>query len=57
MRKSITLLLLWGMLFKYTEAQQHNISGHIVSESGQPVAGATILAKGASGKGTSTDDK
>jgi len=57
MRKITTLLLLWGMLLKYAVAQQHNISGHIATESGQPIAGATILAKGAAGKGTSTDDK
>jgi len=57
MRKSITLLLLWGMLFKYAVAQQHNISGRILTESGQPVVGATVLANGIAGKGTSSDEK
>ena len=49
----ITILLLAGIASD-SFAQQKSVTGNVISESGEPLSGASVVIKG-SGKGTATD--
>src|SRR5258706_4757895 len=53
--KKITLLIAFLFSLTLAEAQQKEITGHVVDESGKPIPGVSVTVKGQK-NGTTTDD-